>query len=344
MQAQQVVVASVVVLLVLYGIALVNTRKDTRRLQTPHLTVPKRLAKHNTLVGAGNDTSRSSPPSLPSHPIYVSPPSSPPPSSPPSPPPHIFSPLRGDQTATVECKHLKDTNLQSARCGLVAKKVYPLLVTCTPRSGSVFTHVILRKLGYDMANDWAPAGPGKDGVVSWIFGVRDAVGFGPEHLNGARFRAVVHQVREPLASVTSMCTEPMETREAPFLARHISIKGPGGRLGNALRFFVQWHEHLDRAGLYTYRFDDLRQALPAITRLAGLHPPTDEAIAQAISRTPTTNHRSHRTTVSWPELKRVDPVYAKRLWTLATRYGFQADYTYNSFEDIPTQTGPMPHC
>lgn len=46
-------------------------------------------------------------------------------------------------------------------------KVYPILITGTPRSGTVFTQMYLNKLGIRVSTDWE--GPYTDGMVSCTY-------------------------------------------------------------------------------------------------------------------------------------------------------------------------------
>jgi hypothetical protein len=100
--------------------------------------------------------------------------------------------------------------------------VLPLLITATPRSGTVATVNLLRALKLDVADDYDEVG--QHGRVSWVhaFNEFDHI----QHPNnsvplpfytrpwellvGDRFRTVLHLVRNPLASITSIaCTEPV---------------------------------------------------------------------------------------------------------------------------------------
>ena len=58
----------------------------------------------------------------------------------------------------------------------------------------------------------------------------DKARYGNGRVDGKRFRRVLHQVREPLRSITSLCTEPM-FRDAykSFVQRHVSLESLRGR-------------------------------------------------------------------------------------------------------------------
>jgi hypothetical protein len=111
---------------------------------------------------------------------------------------------------------------------LTRAKMFPILITATPRSGTVFVQRLLRGLGLDVTNDSNT--PRTDGMVSWMHIVNDNGYFGPVKLMGSKFRAVWHQVRDPLKGLTSMAfTEPLEegsTKSSAylrFLQRHIQL-------------------------------------------------------------------------------------------------------------------------
>jgi len=95
--------------------------------------------------------------------------------------------------------------------------LFPLLITATPRSGTVFIKELLEQLGVQVVNDWH--NPWKDGMVSWmhIVNVNDngksgsgGGYFGPTNLRQSLFWAGWHLLRDPLKALTSLAfTEPI---------------------------------------------------------------------------------------------------------------------------------------
>ena len=204
----------------------------------------------------------------------------PPPPPPPPPrqwqptPPSTFQPGRGDSGGTTAvsaaaCALIARSTIYSAACSKagggggghgVLPELYPLLVTATPRSGTVYTYQLLRKLGLDVSSDWD--GPRADGMVSWIHAFAGKEGsrindhpnfvghsyygqvpldrakylqkgknnYGNAHFdsNRAKFKVMVHLVRDVLKSITSMsCSEPFLAPDyQSYIRRHVPFE-PG---------------------------------------------------------------------------------------------------------------------
>lgn len=156
------------------------------------------------------------------------------------------------------CALLRRTTLWSQCCGERPTPLWPLLVTGTPRSGTVYALEVLIASGLNMSSDWQAQGPKKDGAVSWIHWVAAKRYFGPEQLPTAgKFRAVAHIVREPLRSITSIgCTEPvMSAAWSSYVRQYIRWPFPRKtcrackrngteRLLRGLTMYVGWQEGL----------------------------------------------------------------------------------------------------
>ena len=112
-------------------------------------------------------------------------------------------------------------------------RIIPILITATPRSGTVFLQTLLRKLGIYAVNDWTTPLPATKVMVSWIHVMKEErdMYFGPAKLAGSKFNYLWHQTRDPLKSLTSMAfTEPISQKTTQsrsmirYLTRHIAIK------------------------------------------------------------------------------------------------------------------------
>ena len=121
------------------------------------------------------------------------------------------------------CSTILRSRLYSERCDHTSPLFRPLLITGTPRSATTYTSQKLRSLGMRIQNDWLfPHLP--HGRVSWIYAFEDPKPFGrvKDLSHNEKYLHVLHQVKEPLASITSMCTEPIgKDKYWKFLGRHI---------------------------------------------------------------------------------------------------------------------------
>ncbi|KAI9020538.1 hypothetical protein DFJ74DRAFT_769222 [Hyaloraphidium curvatum] len=262
------------------------------------------------------------------------------------------------------CETLAASNIYAPRCRLGAlNSTWPLLVTATPRSGTVAVQTALRSLGVLATDDWHD--PGGHGTVSWMMAFRDDRQFGPARTKGGRFRVAVHLVREPLASLASLCTEPVFLPEyGAFLGRHVPLDlRPHARTRRRvpllMQFWVEWHAHLDRLGLYVVRTEDPgaphRIAAYAaagtarrLVRRAG--PPTNASATGHANATGFVNSRAHRPPFTWDELWSADAGYARRAWDMARAYGYEyPGVGFGSLRRVPvpecdTVLGRCPSC
>jgi hypothetical protein len=149
-----------------------------------------------------------------------------------NPPPGIqyyFPPRKLRLPPTPRYKYKKPIQREWNR-SIRKAQLFPILITATPRSGTVFVQRLLKRLGLDVSNDSTM--PRTDGMVSWMHIFNDDKYFGAVNLKGSKFRAVWHQVRDPLKCLTSMAfTEPLDDRNSTknpavyvqFLQRHIQL-------------------------------------------------------------------------------------------------------------------------
>jgi hypothetical protein len=225
------------------------------------------------------------------------------------------------------CVDVSRSRLFSPRCNTSFSQ-WPLLVTSTPRSGTTFAAAELANFGARITNDWNDF-PGRDGTASWMYAFEDDNNFGPMRTQGKRFSHILHQVRDPLESLASICTEPL-ARPAyfDFLTRHINITRPGAHWSHAqatLEFWIGWHRFLDRLHLPTYQIELVN--ISSLLELVGLHGSENYPKAKQKTR----NEREHRPAYTWHEVYTLDRRLAREIWDLAARFG----YTYDvAFDDL----------
>jgi hypothetical protein len=200
--------------------------------------------------------------------------------------------------------------------------VHPILVTATPRSGTVFLQTLLSKLGIVAINDMQSPRRSVHVMVSWMHIFQDNVYFGPTDLFGSKFMHVWHQVRDPLKSLTSIAfTEPIRTNKAylDFLGRHITLtdateveamvkqRSTTGRIiSNAttlekqleehflifrgMEMYLQWQQYLLDLTLPGFSLEDLTvhhnfTVIHQIFRISKRTPPSDANLISIIQRT-----------------------------------------------------------
>lgn len=160
---------------------------------------------------------------------------------------------------------------------------------------------------------------------------------GPTRTGGKKFRRVLHQVREPLSSITALCAEKIFV---DLIGRHIpynsSREKPNSKGRSCLEFWVQWHSFLTEMKFPTYQIENV--AIKDIFQISGLG---HLYLEQPLNITTNKNQRKHRENFSWQEIYTLDPVLAEQAFELAHYYG----YTYPDVDfDSLTCLDWMPSC
>ena len=197
-----------------------------------------------------------------------------------------------DVFCTVDfCRHVATTTLYCSCCGGSSPRILrPLLITGTPRSGTVYFGTLLSSLGLRMALDTGVA-TRNGGIVSWAHLYPDPhpdLHFTQHMEPPAYYENVIQMVRDPLASLTSIAfTEPLlhDAGYLRFLHRHgavsnattvtftnnqmaISNEGTNGteviakiRIRRALEFYTTWHRAIADLHVPLLRLEDLDVAM-----------------------------------------------------------------------------------
>lgn len=211
---------------------------------------------------------------------------------------------------------------------------------------------MLQKLDLNITDDWTNVG--KDGTVSWILAFRDwKKYYGPVELKDDSFEHVIHQVRNPLDSITSMaCTEPFEAKEyREFIARKIDIRSleklPANEITDndqflmALMMWVQWHEFLDEVSEYTFQMETTNvDTVKEIVKICGFE--IDESHYDELESEfgKVKNARKHRKRISWNQLRYADEKFATRAMKLAIKYGYENVSTWNNWKNKNIEIEP----
>lgn len=247
---------------------------------------------------------------------------------------HYFS----SNFQTKKCEFYMKSTKYFPECSLDnTKSSWPLLISATPRSGTVRTQTLLKELGFDITDDWG--NPGKHGTVSWILAFRDSPEgyFGPVHITKKQsFEHVLHQIRDPLASITSIAyTEPWHKKNYfNFVHRHVNLGHPAlnetidfsneMRISFALRMWVQYHEFLDKIADFHFKMEELSiDMLKKIIQISNFTMPS-ENLFQKLKFEKVVNARKHKEKITWKELEKIDSKFTKRAQNLARKYDYNS--------------------
>jgi len=219
-----------------------------------------------------------------------------------------------------------------------------LLITGCGRSGTKYASFALQRLGLDVPHERL----GRDGISSWTMAVpAESRPYGPPS-SQVSFQHVFHQVREPLATISSCMTFNEESWD--FICRHVECPPFAPVLTKAATYWLLWNEKAEEIATWRYRIEDFhcgvaheicRRAsvsfnwdminsiprnfntrqegrmvhiLEELFRKGGFNVPT-------ILRAGAVKHDPH-SRVTWRSLQKADPALCTRIKAKATEYGY----------------------
>ena len=174
------------------------------------------------------------------------------------------------------------------------------IITGCPRSATKYTVMVLRKLGYDVGHEeW-----GMDGMVNWRFDAcRD-----PFH------GVLLHQVREPLATIGSLAT--IRDHSWRYICEQTPVKMDWDIARRCAETWLYWNQMAEAKASWTYRIEDLPKVWPEWCERLGI-----EGEYEQVAGIPKhTHHRKHKC-VTWAWLEEATPL-AGEIREMARRYGY----------------------
>jgi len=207
----------------------------------------------------------------------------------------------------------------------------PLLVVGCPRSGTKYAAQILQVAGAEVGHEWLHA----HGIVSCHMTVESPRWRIPSfdgrycNLKHHLFKGILHQVREPLATIRSLC---MWLRQ-PWaqLLLQVAETWTTARIDHcnqelAMRLYCDWNLLGSAISEWTYRVEDIAPGTEFEARVKRVIPGfslRDEHIGVV----PKNSNKTEGTLkpLDWAQLEEVQPVMADQCKRLGRRYGYKID-------------------
>ena len=196
-----------------------------------------------------------------------------------------------------------------------------VLVVGCPRSGTMFTAVLLQALGLDVRHE----AMGYDGAVSWReakgkpFSYRRVKIDGSVESGPVEFEHVFHQVRAPLPTIASMST--MGPQAWRYIYRTISTVDP--QASTLLRSMQLWHfmnQKFECQAERTFRIEDIDVVLRGLCEILGIR-----YSKRALKSVPRNVNAREHPGVGWADLFTADSKLTTDISDMAGRYGYEHD-------------------
>ncbi len=192
-----------------------------------------------------------------------------------------------------------------------------ILITGTPRCGTHYTAALLQALGLRVLHEAVDV----DGAVSWkhtghgTFTVpkRNRV----SEIFDPGFTTTLHQVRNPLKSISSMQT--LRDCTWKFMTHHIELDMDAPVVVRGMQCWTGWNSLAEAKAEWRYRIEDLKEIFPEF--LTHLNLPVQPI--PELSRESRESRLERFTPLRWGNLLHADESLAHSTAALARKYGYE---------------------
>lgn len=196
-----------------------------------------------------------------------------------------------------------------------------ILITGCGRSATLYTSVLLQKLGLDIQHEKM----GENGTVNWYQAAEPYYGELGEN------PIIVHQVRHPLRTIAScqrwvhiLAGHPFI--EAPpnlFLSEYIPIDQDDSLLYKSMTYWYYWNKLAEQNARYTYRIENLPNVFEEFCQVIG-YPELAERtdVFDTIPKNINTNPIGYNEN-TWDDLYIEDAGLTDMIINLAVGYGYK---------------------
>ena len=198
-----------------------------------------------------------------------------------------------------------------------------LLITGCGRSGTTYVSKLLSEAGLELLHH--DVGP--DGSVDWCLAVTSDVPlpWGKKGRSSADyvFDRVLHQVRAPLAVISSSMT--IKDRSWDYISNFTSIEPQDSSIRKSMLYWLEWNRLAEAKADITYRVEQIKDvstwsALCSVLERPELVEQHDTLIGAIASDTNT--RRDDYAPLTWDDLRNEDEALTAEILEQAERYGY----------------------
>lgn len=183
------------------------------------------------------------------------------------------------------------------------------LITGAGRSGTKYMSTALKMCGMDMPHERL----GKDGIVSSFYCFDTSYYPGKHPVPRPDFDLILHQVREPLASIASIQTG----HSWKWTCQFLPVDEGAPLLTKCAYNWLVFNVGAERQARHTYRIEALEDEWPILQEIIGFDAPY--STVADLSRT---IHSREHDDVTWRDVKRAAPEIYDSIREAGRRYGY----------------------
>lgn len=194
-----------------------------------------------------------------------------------------------------------------------------MLITGCGRSGTRYISTLLKNMGIDVPHE---VKMGKHGISSWLMAVPNvSYPWGPQ-CNKKAFTHIVHQVRDPLKTITSLSTFSPISWE--YISRYIRIRPKDSVLLKSMKYWFRWNRMANKISGYSYRIEDIENVFPEFCEKIGHKNLTNKKhIISTIKTNINSRKKKYKKIYTWEDLYKEDEALANKIYNQALSYGYE---------------------
>jgi hypothetical protein len=198
------------------------------------------------------------------------------------------------------------------------RKDQKIIITGCGRSATQFTSKLFNELGVKIGHERLE----RNGIVSWTL-VPDTNNniWGPSYnsIKCAKM-PIVHQVRDPLAVISSTMRVFSKNKSWKFIGQFIPIIEQDPVIIKAMKYWYYWNLIAEKKSIHSYRVENIENELDKLIDIGGFKIKADKDIVlRSISKN--THSREHLS-LSWDDLRKTDIFLTKKILEMSKRYGY----------------------
>ena len=198
---------------------------------------------------------------------------------------------------------------------LFRKRKLLVIIGCG-RSGTKYASNIFKKSGFDVGHE----GLGLNGISSWcLVPYTDLRVWGPSWKEIKSFdNVVVHQVREPLKTISSLQT--FEEISWDFIGKFINFNRRDSRTLRAMKYWYFWNKLAEKKAVITYKVEDFNSVFFKLCNMVRFN--VDKKSAENVMATEKKANRRKHVYLTWMDLKNEDAALTEKIKKLAKSYRY----------------------
>lgn len=195
---------------------------------------------------------------------------------------------------------------------------HKIVVIGCGRSATKFVSQLFYELGIQIGHERLE----KHGIASWAL-VPDTYTrvWGPSY-NLVRHleMPIVHQVRNPLAVISSAMTVFSDQRTWNFIGKFIPINENDSLILRSMKYWYFWNLLAEKKAIHSYRVENIENELETLLEIGRFKTTGDkEGVLRILSKK---IHSRKHTELCWDDLKKTDEVLTNKILNLSRRYGY----------------------